>query len=69
MSGKARNSVRQAAGTSCCLQTLTGMKDLCALVWGLRPQGCASSAGAAALDNTHTDTHIKNTCTCRLTKL
>lgn len=56
MSGKARNSIGQAAGTSCCLQTVTGMKDLCALVPSLKPQGCASTASVAVLDDA---THIK----------
>lgn len=57
MSGKARNSTGQAAGTGCCLQTVTDMKDLCALVLGPRPQGCARTASVAALDaaeHTHT---------------
>lgn len=52
MSGKARNSTGRAAGTSSCLQTVTGMKDLCALVLGLTPQGCASTASVAVLDAT-----------------
>lgn len=56
MSGKARNSTGWAAGTSCCLQTVTGMKDLCALVPGLKPRGCASTASVAVLDDA---THIK----------
>ena len=52
MSGRARNSTGQAAGKSCCLQTVTGMKDLCALVLGLKPQGCSRTASVAALDAT-----------------
>lgn len=63
MSGKARNSVGQAAGTSCCLQTVTGMKDLCALVLGLKPQGCASTASVAVLDAA---THIKKKKNARM---
>lgn len=61
MSGKARNSIGRAAGTSCCLQTVTGMEDLCALVPGLKPRGCASTASVAVLDDA---TH-KTTRTCR----
>lgn len=63
MSGKARNSTGQAGGTSCCLQTVTGMEDLCALVLGLKPRGCASAPSVAELDveNTHPCTQ-----TCRV---
>ncbi len=58
MSGKARNSTGRAAGTSCCLQTVTGMKDLCALVLGLKPRGCATTASVAVVDAaTHMKTH------------
>lgn len=58
MSGKARNSTGQAGGTSCCLQTVTGMEDLCALVLGLKPWGRASAPSVAELGaETHTPVH------------